>query len=123
MTIREMKGDDLDERLVDFAVAVLGLCQALPPTAAGRHVAGQMLRSGTSPAANYAEARGAESRSDFIHKLRVVLKELNETNTWLKIVRRSGMLPSEALSSLQRECSDLARIVNASIKTAKTNQR
>jgi four helix bundle protein len=117
------KGDDIEERLVDFAVAVLGLCQVLPDTAAGRHVAGQMLRSGTSPAPNYGEARGAESRNDFIHKLRIVAKELNETCVWLKIVQRSAMLPAVELTSLQRECRELGRIINASIATAKANRK
>lgn len=73
------KGDDIEERLVSFAVRVIKLCDSLPQTRAGSHIAGQLLRSGTSPAANYAEARNAESVNDFIHKLKICLKELNET--------------------------------------------
>jgi hypothetical protein len=70
--------DQLEQRLIDFAVRIISLTNRLPRTPAGRHIAGQILRSGTSPAPNYGEARGAESRADFIHKMRVVLKELNE---------------------------------------------
>ncbi len=87
------KGDDIQERLIDFAVAIIAFCAELPKTQAGLHIAGQILRSGTSPAPNYGEARGAESRRDFVHKLKVVLKELNETGVWLRIIRRSKMLP------------------------------
>ena len=70
------RADELEERLIDFAVRAIRLCASLPKTPAGRHISGQILRSGTSPAPNYAEARGAESQADFIHKLRIVLKEL-----------------------------------------------
>jgi hypothetical protein len=74
----QSRADELEERLVDFAVRVVKLSARLPRTPAGRHMAGQILRSGTSPAPNYGEARGAESSADFVHKLRIVLKELNE---------------------------------------------
>jgi four helix bundle protein len=74
--------DKLDDRLIDFAVRIIKLTASLPKTAAGRHVAGQILRAGISPAPTYGEARGAESRADFVHKIRVVLKELNETSVW-----------------------------------------
>ena len=75
----------LEERLIHFAVRIVKLSANLPKTAAGRHIAGQILRSGTSPAPNYGEARGAESPNDFTHKLRVVVKELNETLIWLRM--------------------------------------
>ena len=74
-----MKGDDIAARLVALAVRVVKIVDALPDTLAGRHVAGQLLRSGTSPGANYEEARGAESRRDFVHKVGIALKELQET--------------------------------------------
>ena len=77
------KGDDIREKLVSFAVSVMDLCDQLPKTTAGQHIADQLLKSGTSPAPNYAEARGAESSRDFVHKLRIVLKELNETEVCL----------------------------------------
>ena len=82
------KGDDIQDRMIDFAVAIIQLTSKLPKTAAGKHVSGQLLRCGTSPAPNYGEARGAESSKDFVHKLGVVLKELNESEIWLKIIIR-----------------------------------
>ncbi len=88
------KGDDIQERLIDFAVRTVRLCGSLPRTQAARHVSGQLLRSGTAPAAHYAEARGAESTRDFVHKLRICLKELNESNIWLQIIQRSDMIPA-----------------------------
>jgi four helix bundle protein len=75
----QSQADDLEGRLIDFAVRIIKLSGGLPRTPAGKHIAAQILRSGTSPAPNYEEARGAESYADFVHKLRIVLKELNET--------------------------------------------
>ena len=80
------RADELEDRLIDFAVRIIKLASKLPRTPAGKHIAGQILRAGTSPAPNYGEARGAESRADFLHKVRVVLKELNETFVWLRII-------------------------------------
>lgn len=94
------KGDDIEERLIDFAVRVVRLCDALPDKPAARHIRGQLVRSGTSPAPNYGEARGAESGKDFIHKLKIVLKELNESRIWLKIIIRTEMLPGKRLGDL-----------------------
>jgi four helix bundle protein len=113
------KGDNLEERLVDFAVMIIHLTDKMPNSRAGNHVAGQLLRSGTSPAAHYAEARGAESTNDFIHKLKVGLKELNESRVWLKIIIKSKMLPIQNVTSIYKECDELCRIINASIKTSK----
>ena len=73
------KGDDIEERLIDFAVRIIWVSETLPDTASARHIRGQLLRSGTSPAPNYAEARSAESKRDFVHKLKIALKELNES--------------------------------------------
>ncbi|MCB8928651.1 MAG: four helix bundle protein [Ardenticatenaceae bacterium] len=113
------KGDNLEERLVDFAVMIIHLTDKMPSSRAGNHIAGQLLRSGTSPAAHYAEARGAESTNDFVHKLKVGLKELNESRVWLKVTIKSKMMPHEDLSHIYQECDELCRIVNASIKTSK----
>lgn len=113
------KGDDIEERLIDFAVKIVKLCDHLPKTPAGRHIAGQLLRSGTAPSAHYAEARGAESKRDFVHKLKLCLKELNESRIWLTIISRSEMQPDSKLHNLTEECSELAKIINASIKTTK----
>lgn len=112
------RGDDIEERLIDFAVRVIRLCNELPSNPAGRHIAGQLLRSGTSPAPNYGEARGAESKRDFIHKLKIVLKELNESRIWIKIIMRSQLFPIHLLQSLLKECDELCRIISASIQTA-----
>jgi four helix bundle protein len=76
------KANELEDRLIDFAVRIIKVADALPETPAGKHVSRQLLRSGTSPAPNYAEARGAESSADFVHKLKIALKELNETSEW-----------------------------------------
>ncbi len=83
------RADELEERLIEFSVRIINLSANLPKTPAGKHVAGQIMPSGTSPAPNYGEARGAESQADFIHKLRIVLKELNETSIWLRVIERS----------------------------------
>jgi len=113
------KGDDIEERLIDFAVRVIGVCDELPDRPAGRHIRGQLLRSGTSPAPNYGEARGAESPKDFVHKLKVVLKELNESRVWLKIIIRTNMISGKLLGDLLDECDQLCRIISASIQTAR----
>ena len=111
------KGDDIQERLIDFAVEIVRLCSSLPKTSAGNHAAIQLLRSGTSPAANYGEARGAESRNDFIHKLRIVVKELNESIIWLEILKRSEMQTHTYIEPILIECTELAKIISSSIKT------
>lgn len=111
------KGDDIEERLIDFAVRVIRLSGHLPKSEAGRHVGRQLLRSGTAPAAHYAEARGAESTNDFVHKLKICLKELNESRVWLKIVARSELIPETRLYDITSESDELCRIINASIKT------
>ena len=113
------RGGDLEQRLIDFAVAIIKLCDKLPGTLAGRHMAGQLLRSGTSPAPNYAEARGAESRRDFIHKLGICQKELNESQIWLRIIRQSAILSPQEVDSVLQENIELSRIINASIRTSK----
>jgi len=112
------KGDDIQERLVSFAVQIINLSSKLPKTLSGKHVAGQILRSGTAPAPNYGEARSAESSNDFIHKLKVALKELNETKVWLQIIRRSEMISSEESTEIYKSCDELCRIISASVRTA-----
>jgi four helix bundle protein len=87
-----MKGDDLADRLLDFAVRVIRLVGALPKTPLGRHVNGQLARSGTSAGANYEEARGAESRADFVHKLGVSWKETREAWYWLRLIHRAELV-------------------------------
>jgi len=115
----QTQADELEDRLIDFAVRIIKLSNTLYRTAAGKHVAGQILRSGTSPAPNYGEARAAESHADFIHKLKIVAKELNETLIWLKIAKRSGLLKPELLDDLITENVELSRIMTASVKTVR----
>ena len=115
---------DLEKRLIDFAVRVIDLVETLPNTRAGNHVAGQLVRCGTSPAPNYGEAQSAESRSDFIHKIKIVLKELRETRVWLLIIHRKRMTRSAGQTdSLIAECNELISIFVASEKTAQRNRR
>jgi four helix bundle protein len=111
------KGDDIQERLIAFAVMIIQLCAEFPKGTIGRHISGQLLRSGTSPASNYAEARSAESNNDFIHKLKITLKELNETKAWLDISKRSGLLSKPQVAAIYSECDELCRIISASIMT------
>ena len=113
------KANELEDRLIEFAVRVINVADALPDTAAGKHVSRQLLRSGTSPAPNYAEARGAESNADFVHKLKIALKELNETSVWLRIACRAELIKRERLEELIDENKQLCRILNASAMTAK----
>ena len=105
--------------MVNGAVRVIKLADALPKTPSGRHIGRQLLRSATSPAPNYAEARGAESNADFVHKLKIALKELNESCVWLKMICRAELMEETRLSPLIDENQQLCRILNASIKTAK----
>ena len=112
----------LEERLIEFGAAVCQTMRKVPRDPAGLHFSGQLIRSATSPAANYSEARGAESKRDFVHKLQVGLKELRETNMWLRLLDK---LYSEALdlAPLRSECNELLAIFVASITTAKRTRR
>jgi four helix bundle protein len=117
------QSDQLEERLVEFAASVIGLAGRLGRTFQGRHIARHMLRCGTAGAANYAEARGAESRADFIHKMRVVQKELNETSVWLRVLLKSSLVSPELIIAIVAENKELARIITASIRTARRRER
>ncbi len=112
------KGDDILERLIDFAVRIINVCNHLLASPGGKHIANQWMRSGTSPAPNYAEARSAESKRDFVHKLKICLKALNEAEVWLQITQRSNLLDKTQLTAIVDECNQLCRIINASIKTS-----
>ena len=116
------KGEDIEERLLDFAVRVGKAVDALPDTRLGRHIAGQLVRSGTLPAPNYAEACAAESKRDFIHKLAIALKELRESNVWIRMIAKSDLLPEQRLEQLRDECEQLCKIIAKSLVTAKSNQ-
>jgi four helix bundle protein len=116
-----MKPDDLSERLWAFAARVGKVVDALPDTRLGRHVAGQLVRSGTAAAPNYEEGRCGESRADFVHKVSVALKELVETRGWLKFIDRAELLPKSKMEPLVDECDQLCRILGKSVYTAKEN--
>ena len=111
---------DLEERLVEYAVRVIRLSEALPDTKAGKHVSAQLLRSGTSPAPNYGEAQSAESKQDFVHKIKIALKELKETRIWINVIIKAGMVKSpKSLHSLLQETEELIAILFASAQTAR----
>ena len=115
---------DLEERLIDFAVRIIKIAESLPKTKVGKHVSGQIIRCGTSPAPNYGEAQSAESRSDFIHKMKVALKELRETRVWLLIIVRAKLItPASKLDSLIKENNELISIFVSSIETARKKSR
>jgi four helix bundle protein len=122
MTAASSKTNQLEKRLISFAASIISLTSKLPRTPQGRHICGQILRSGTAAAANYGEARGAESRADFIHKLKVVFKELNETTVWLEVIAESSMLSTESIVAIVAENRELCRIIGASITTARSAQ-
>ena len=113
---------DLEERLLEYAVRIIRLVDALPATKAGRHVADQLLRCGTSPLANHGELQGAESRKDFIHKLGICLKEIRETQRWLRLVHRVPLLAPNKIEPLLSETDALIRIFVSSIRTAQKNR-
>ncbi|MFG0291081.1 MAG: four helix bundle protein [Rhodopirellula sp. JB044] len=117
-----MKPDDLSERLLELAVRVGKVVDALPDTRLGKHIAGQLVRSGTAPAPNYEEACAAESRRDFIHKVRIALKELRETRCWIKLIMRSELLPEARMSELANEADELCKILGQSLVTARKNE-
>ena len=118
------KNFDLEERLIDFAVRVIRRAEFLPKSRVGIHIAGQLVRSGTSPAPNYGEAQAAESRSDFIHKMKISLKELRETRIWLLMIIRANLIkPASRIEPLLDETDQLISIFVTSIKTAQQNQK
>jgi len=119
---KDDKTFDLEDRLIDFAVRIIQVAESLPKTKVGNHIGGQLTRCGTSPAPNYGEAQGAESRSDFIHKMKVSLKELRETKVWLLMIVKANLIkPASKLDSLIDENNQLISIFVTSVKTAKEN--
>lgn len=114
---------ELEERLIDFAVQSMEIAELIPNSNAGRHPGGQLMRSGTSSALNYGEAQGAESQKDFVHKLKIILKELRESHVCLKIMKRKGMvMRKDKLEKALKECNELIFIFVSSCKTAQRKQ-
>jgi four helix bundle protein len=118
LIFRQMRAQELEDRLVDFAVSVIGIVEGLPNTKAGNHVGNQLIRSGTSPAPNYGEARSAESTRDFVHKIKISLKELRETHIWLRIIARKKLGDLQSLPAVIGECDELIAIFVSSARTA-----
>ena len=114
---------NLEERLLEFSARIIRLVDALPNTRAANHLAGQILRSGTSPYGNHGEVEAAESCKDFVHKLKVCLKELKETRRWLRLVKQSKMLPEKNMVLILAESEELIRIFFASIRTTEKNAK
>ena len=123
MEQRKSLSDQLEERLIEFAAEIATFSTELAGTPAEKHIALQLLRSGTAPAPNYAEARGAESRADFVHKLGIVQKELNETSVWLRILLRIVAVKREKIVAVLAENQELCRIIAASVHTVKAGKR
>jgi four helix bundle protein len=113
---------DLEDRLIDFAVKVIKLTEQFPITFAGKHLGGQLVRSGSSPALHYGEAQSAESRNDFIHKMKVCAKELKETFSCLKLIHKMEWISYEKIESLLNENNQLISIFVKNIDTARKNK-
>ncbi len=114
---------DLEERLLEYAAMIIRLVDRLPKTRAGNHVAGQLLRSGTSPLPNHGEAQAAESARDFVHKFKVCLKELRESKRWLRLIKRVPLIePVSSIDSPIHETEELIKIFVSSIKTVQRRE-
>ena len=119
--MQEGKSKRLADRTVDYGLAVMDYCDTLPRTAAGRHIGDQLLRSATSVAANYAEASEAESPADFVHKMKIAMKELKESRVWLLFASR--LVPGDPVEALRTETRELTLMVGASVNTATARAR
>lgn len=120
--VKEKTKFNLEDRLIDFAISIIKISENLTSTKAGIHISGQIVRSGTSPALQYGEAQSAESRNDFIHKLKILLKELRETLAALKIIKKVPLSTNaELIEKAIAECNELISIFVKSIETAKRN--
>ncbi|HKX60619.1 MAG TPA: four helix bundle protein, partial [Verrucomicrobiae bacterium] len=118
-----MKPMDLSDRLWKFAARVAKVVDALPHTRSGRHVAAQLIRCGTAAPPNYDEGRVAESRADFAHKVNVALKELVESEGWLKFIAIASLLSESKIHAIRDECSQLCKILTASVATARGRRK
>ncbi len=109
---------DLEDRLLDFSARIIRLVDLLANTRAANHVAGRLLRCGTSPYGNHGEVEAAESRRDFVHKLRVCLKELTESRRWLRLLQKAALVPERKMLAILGETEELIKIFFASVRTA-----
>jgi four helix bundle protein len=120
--MQRRKDEELAARFLDFAAKIIKLVGRFPNTPVGKHVARQLLSSGTSPGANYEEARGSESSADFVHKLGIVLKELKESRYWLRVTQRISLVSNQGVDSILDECEQLIAIIGKSISTARKHK-
>ena len=118
----EDKANQLSERFLEYAVEIVKITTLLRKTATGREIAGQLLRSGTSTGVNYEEARGAQSRADFLHKMQIVLKELRESLFWLRLIDKSQILKEPDVETAINETKQLSNIIAKSVVTAKSQK-
>lgn len=117
-----MTPQELEDRLIDFAVSIVEITEKMSNSYASKYYANQLLRSGSSPALHYGEVRSAESNRDFIHKVNVILKELRESFNCLKVIERTKLHPTESvIKSARTECNELISVFVASVNTAKRN--
>ncbi|HIP48489.1 MAG TPA: four helix bundle protein [Lutibacter sp.] len=117
-----MKKFDLEERLINFSMMIIDIVNNTPNNKAGGYLAGQLIKSGISPALNYAEAQSAESRKDFVHKMKISLKELRESFVNMKIMHKAKLFKNEELIiSTIKENNELISIFVSSVKTAQQN--
>jgi len=114
---------DLENRLLDFTVRVITVAGSLPTNKVGNHISGQLIRSGTSSAPNYGKAQRAETLADFIHKMKVALKELRETRVWLLMIKKAKLIEPSKLESLFDESNQLISIFVTSLKTAMAKKK
>ncbi len=122
--MNEEKKYDLEERLIDFSIRISNVVDKIDNSRLGIYIAGQLIRSGTSPALNYGEAQSAESRKDFVHKMKIVLKELKESRISLRIIERKPLISNtNKLTSIMEEVEELIAIIYKSIQTAKSNMK
>ena len=120
--VKKRKDEELADRLLAFAVRVIKIVSSLPQNTVGKHISHQLLKCETSPGANYEEARGAESARDFVHKLRIALKELKESRFWLKVIREVPLLDRHQVEPLLQECEELIAILAKSVSTARKSK-
>jgi len=115
-----MNKKELEERLINFAVNTIKMAESISHSYAGNHLANQLIRSSSSPALNYAEAQGAESKKDFLHKIKIALKELRESLVCIKIIKKLNLIPEDRIQSIEGECNELVSIF---VKSAETTQK
>ena len=119
-SVKEMDKYSLEDRLIDYAVLSLKIAELLPKTYEGSHLSSQLIRSGTSPALNYGEAQSAESKKDFLHKIRLILKELRESRVCMKIIRSRNLIIDEVI--LEKGIIESDELISIFVKTAKTTE-